>query len=161
MFDIVQSIINTAPIIQKVFPYDSMIVLANREEFIFYLPGDKLKHPSPVGKKLSAGDGLWEAINKKQSFSTLVPKEVWGISFKNVSTPLYNEDNEIVGALGFGYSLENQEILQDAVCTIVSSSQEILVLGLQLWQMKSENYRLIVPTQSKKLNQYLKIFEKI
>jgi methyl-accepting chemotaxis protein len=109
-----------------------MIVLSDKEEFNFYLPGDKLKHPSPVGKKLSSGDGLWEAIHKKEIFTTVISKEVWGISFKNVSVPLYNDHKEIVGALGFAYSLENQEILQDAVCTIVSSSQQITSLNQEL-----------------------------
>ena len=115
MLDIFTSIINTAPIMQKIFPFDCMIVLSDKEDFIYYLPGARLKHPSPVGKKISMGDGLWEAVNNRQIYSTTISKEVWGLPFKSISTPLYDERREVVGSLGFAYSLENQDILQNAV----------------------------------------------
>ena len=138
MSDLFSSIINTAPIIQKVFPFDCMIILANNEEFIYYLPGTRLKHDSPVGKKISMGDGLWEAIQERRILSTTIPKEVWGLPFKSVTTPLY-EQGEVTGSLGFAYSLENQEILQDAVHTIVSSSQQVSASSHEL----SENAQLL------------------
>lgn len=139
MLDIFTSIINTAPIMQKIFPFDCMIVISDKEEFIYYLPGDRLKHPSPVGRKLTMGDGLWEAVNNRQIFSTIISKEVWGLPFKSISTPLYGERNELVGSLGFAYSLENQEILQNAVYTIVSSSQQVTASSQEL----TENAQLL------------------
>lgn len=125
MTDIFESIKNAAPILQKVFPFDCMLGIANREEFVFYLPGDKLKHASPVGKKLAEGDGMWETIHFGKVFNSVIPKEVWGLPFKSIQTPLRDERGTVIGALGFGYSLENQEILQDAVNTIVASTQLI------------------------------------
>ena len=132
MSDLFSSIINTAPIMQKVFPFDCMIVLSDLEEFIFYLPGERLKHDSPVGRKISIGDGLWEAIHDRRILSTTISKEVWGLPFKSVTTPLFNERGQVIGALGFAYSLENQEILQDAVHTIVSSSQQVAASSHEL-----------------------------
>jgi len=134
MLDIISSIINTAPIMQKLFPFDNMIVLSDKEEFIFYLPGDRLRHASPVGKKISMGDGLFEAIHSRMIFSTTISKEVWGLPFKSVSTPLYDGQRELVGAMGFAYSLENQEILQNVVNTIVSSSQQVTASSQELTQ---------------------------
>lgn len=125
MLDIFESIKNAAPIMQKVFPFDCMMGIANREEFVFYLPGDKLRHESPVGKKLSEGDGMWETIHFGRTFNTVIPKEVWGLPFKSIQTPLFNERGTVIGAFGFGYSLENQEILMETVNTIVSSTQRI------------------------------------
>ena len=148
MLDIFTSFINTAPIMQKIFPFDCMMALADKEQFIFYLPGIRLKHASPVGKKITSGDGIWEAVNCKRVFSSTVPKEVWGVPFKNVSTPLHNERGEVVGALGFAYSLENQEILQDAVNTIVSSSQQVTASSQEL----TENADLL----HKKLEEIMK-----
>lgn len=148
MVDIFESIINVAPIMQKVFPFDCMMGIADREKFIFYLPGDKLRHASPVGKKLSRGDGMWEVINNRQTFSTVIPKEVWGLPFKSIQTPLFNENGEVIGAFGFGYSLENQEILQGAVNTIVASSQQVtessqkLTENAQLLRRKLETLRV-------------------
>jgi hypothetical protein len=137
MHDIFESIINVAPIMQRVFPFDCMMGIANKENFIFYLPGERLKHDSPVGQKLSKGDGMWEAINFKQTFSTIIPKEVWGLPFKSIQTPLFNEQGEAIGAFGFGYSLENQEVLQDAVNTIVASSQQVTASSKELMENAS------------------------
>jgi len=125
MLDIFESIINVAPVMQKVFPFDCMMGIADTEQFIYYLPGDKLQHASPVGKRITEGDGMWEAIHHGKTFSTTIPREVWGLPFKSIQTPLRNGTGDVVGAFGFGYSLENQEILQNAVDTIVASSQQV------------------------------------
>lgn len=125
MSDVFESIITVAPIMQKIFPFDCMLGIADKKEFIFYLPGEKLKHESPVGKKLSMGDGMWEVVNYGRTVSAVMPKELWGLPFKSIQTPLFDDKGSIIGALGFGYSLENQEILQDAVHTIVSSTQQV------------------------------------
>jgi hypothetical protein len=116
-----------------------MMGIADREKFIFYLPGNKLKHTSPVGEKVSKGDGMWEAINYKQTFSTIIPKEVWGVPFKSIQTPLFDEKGSVIGAFGFGYSLENQEVLQNAVNTIVASSQQVTASSKNL----TENAQLL------------------
>jgi Methyl-accepting chemotaxis protein len=137
MSDLIQSIIETAPIIQKVFPFDCMMAVTDTNEFLYYLPGEKLKHASPVGKKLVEGDGIWEAVHHGKNYSSIVPKEVWGLPFKNVSSPLVDSYGRIVGALGFAYSLENQEILQDAVHTIVSSTQQVSALSEELTEKAS------------------------
>ncbi|QOX64160.1 hypothetical protein FRZ06_12835 [Anoxybacterium hadale] len=139
MTDLFESIKNAAPVMQKVFPFDCMMGMADRERFIFYLPGEKLRHESPVGKAIIKGDGMWETMHYRQTFSAIIPKDVWGVTFKSIQTPLYGLDGEVIGAFGFGYSLENQEILQDAASTIAASSQQLTASSLHL----AENAKLL------------------
>jgi Methyl-accepting chemotaxis protein len=163
MLDIFTSLINVAPIMQSVFPFDCMMGIADKEQFIFYLPGDKLKHTSPVGKRITQGDGMWEAINYRRTFSATIPKEVWGLPFKSIQTPLHSSAGDVVGAFGFGYSLENQEILQDAVDTIVTSSQQVntssqkLIENVSLLKEKMNALRLSGETMASSLKKSDKV----
>lgn len=122
----------TAPIMQSVFPYDCMIGLTDHEKFIYYLPGEQLKHASPVGEHLKPGDGMWEVIHEEKSFFKVIPKEVWGVTFKSVQVPLRDEMHRVIGALGFGYSIENQEVLSLAVESIAAFSSQVAASSQEL-----------------------------
>ena len=129
---LLSSVVKAVPFFKMIFPFDCMIAVSDREKFVFYLPGIKMRTESPVGQPLQEGDGLWEAVNKKEVHVNVVPREVWGFPFKNISAPLTDEDGRVVGAIGVGYSLENQEMLQETTQTIASSSQEILASSEEL-----------------------------
>jgi uncharacterized protein YukE len=137
MDDLLNSAIKALPFFKMIFPFDCLMVVSDREKFIFYVPGDKIpgdkvKYDSPVGMPLKEGDGLWESVNRKEIHTNIVPKEVWGFPFKNISAPITNEEGEVVGAIGVAYSLENQEMLQEATHTIATSSQQILASSQEL-----------------------------
>lgn len=132
MDNTLNNVIMVIPIIKIVFPFDSMIAISDREKFIYYLPGDKMRHESPVGNPLRQGEGLWEAVNTGQVYDNVISKEIRGFPFRSISTPILNEKSEIVGALGLAFSLENQEILQNAAQTIASSAQEIIASSQEL-----------------------------
>ncbi|MGB9660772.1 MAG: methyl-accepting chemotaxis protein [Moorellaceae bacterium] len=133
MDELLKSVIKALPFFKKLFPFDCMMPVADREKFIYYLPGIKMRTESPVGKPLSEGDGLWEAVHKNEIQVSIVTKEHWGFAFKNVSVPIVNEEGEVVGAIGVGYSLENQEMLQETAHTIANSSQMILASSEELF----------------------------
>lgn len=132
MDNALNNVIMVVPIIKMVFPFDNMIVVSDLEKFLYYSPGKKMKHESPVGKKISPGDGLWEAVNTGQVYNEVISKEIWGFPFRNVSTPIVNEKEAIIGAFGLAYSLENQETLQNAAQTIASSAQEVIASSQEL-----------------------------
>lgn len=132
MDDLLNSVIKALPFFKMIFPFDCMVAVSDQEKFIFYLPGIKMKTESPVGLPLKEGDGLWESVHRKELHTNIVPKEIWGFPFKNISAPITNEEGEVVGAIGIGYSLENQEMLQETTHTIATSSQQILASSQEL-----------------------------
>jgi len=125
-------IIEALPWVQKVFPFDSMMVVSDVEKFLFYLPGVKMRHESPVGKNLQAGDGMWETVTGKKRITRIVEKEVWGFTFRSTSAPVLNDAGHVVGALGIASSLETQEILHEAALAIASTSQEVAVSSAEM-----------------------------
>lgn len=125
-------IIRIIPYIKIAYPYDCMISVSDLNEFIYYSPGIKMVHDDPVGKPLTQGDGLWETVRTKKSVTSIVPKEIWGFMFKSKTAPIFNEQGEIIGAMGLGHSLETQEMLHNAAQTIASSSEEIIAFSEEL-----------------------------
>ncbi|WP_312515154.1 methyl-accepting chemotaxis protein [Anaerospora sp.] len=132
MDTVVTSLIISLPIVRSVIPFDVMVAVADTEKFLYYLPGEKMRHQSPVGKSISQGDGLWDAIIEKKTISKIIAKEVWGFPFKNTSAPIFNEKQEIVGAVGLAFSLETQEILHDAAQLIAASSQQVVASSQEM-----------------------------
>jgi uncharacterized protein YukE len=132
MDPILTSLITALPMVRVVIPFDVMIAVADTDRFLYYLPGDKMRHESPVGKSISRGDGLWDAIAEKKIISKIIAKEVWGFPFKNTSAPIFNDKREIAGAIGLAYSLETQEILHDAAQLIAASSEQVVASSQEM-----------------------------
>jgi len=91
MDNILNNVIMVIPIINMVFPFDNMIAVSDREKFIYYLPGEKMRHESPVGNSLKQGEGLWEAVHTGRVYDNVIPKEIRGFPFRSISTPITNE----------------------------------------------------------------------
>lgn len=129
---ILDNLITVVPVIQRVFPFDNMIAISDKEKFVDYFPGEKIRHESPVGNPIKEGDGLWEAINLGKVYDDIISENNWGFAFRNISAPVKDENGDIIGAMGLAYSLENQDILKDAAQTIVSSAEEIIASSQEL-----------------------------
>lgn len=125
-------LIESVPVFKEVFPYDCMIVVTDTESILYYLPGEKMRVESTVGTPLRPGDGLWETVREGKVFSNIVSKEVWGFPFRNISTPIFDIDGKVIGSLGLAYSLENQEILQNAAQTVAASCEQALASSQQI-----------------------------
>lgn len=127
-----EALILCIPVIQTVLPFDSMVVISDRNTFLYYKPGNKMQHESPVGKAVSRGDGMWEAIASNLTQDIVVSRDVWGFPFRSISAPVFNESREIIGAIGLACSLETQEILHDVAQTIAAASEQVAASSQEL-----------------------------
>lgn len=124
---ILKKIIEVMPIFQSIFPFDSMPAVSDIEKIIAYFPGKTIDSHAKIGEPLTKGSGLFEAIHDKKMMSSVVPKEIFGFTFRAISMPIFDENNndEIVGAIGFAYSIETQFALQEMAQSIATSSEEL------------------------------------
>ena len=122
----------SAPTFKSVLSFDCMMVITDRERFLLYLPGEKMRHKSHVGEPIKPGDGLWEAVNEGKTLTKIIEKSNWGFPFKSVSSPIFNPGGELVGAIGLAISLEKQDLLYSAAQTIATSSQQAIAFCQEL-----------------------------
>ncbi|WP_207707891.1 methyl-accepting chemotaxis protein [Heliorestis convoluta] len=139
MNDRLQSIINTAPLIQKLVPLDCMIGISDREKFLHYLPGRAISIGRDIrGERLSSDDGLYHAVHSGKEHIVKLPREVFGFPFRSVAVPIHDEKGYVIGAIALGVSLQTQESLLSIAQMIVTSSQEISAATKELAQSAEE-----------------------
>jgi len=124
--EILECIIKAAPYFQKAFPIDNMVGITDTEKFIGVILGNTVKMPFDImGMPLPPGDAITEAIRTGQPISITVPSEVFGFSFKSTGIPIKDANGNIIGGLGLGIDLQNQNMLLDVAQSVASASQQI------------------------------------
>jgi len=119
------SLLKVSPLLKEVFAdEDAMIAITDLEKIVYYVPG-KTIDPVKEGSPLVKGDGLFDAIEARQTLRVYVPKEVRGIPFKAVTIPIFNDDNEVVGAFGVAWSLDQKEKIVSAATNLAVSLEQI------------------------------------
>ncbi|NPV91127.1 MAG: chemotaxis protein [Firmicutes bacterium] len=115
-----------APVLQKMFPLDTMVQISDTEKFLAYMPGREVIIPGDVvGTKVPPNNPIYQAMQSQGYVSFEVPREDVGISFKACAMPVKNKDGQIIGGLGMGFSLRSQNVLLEAAQNIAASAQAI------------------------------------
>lgn len=97
-----EQLIEVAPLLKELFlEEDNMIAISNLSEIVYYVPRKTL-NTARLGDKLLEGDGLFDTIKAKQTLRVNIPKEVKGVPFRAVTTPVRDNNGEIIGAFGIG-----------------------------------------------------------
>ncbi|WP_019913019.1 methyl-accepting chemotaxis protein [Paenibacillus sp. HW567] len=122
---LLESLKLSLPLVQRLFPIDVMFALADKEKFIYYLPGTELDIRVQEGMPVPPSGGIRKALETGEEVSANIPKEIYGWPFKSSSIPIHGEGGEITGVFTIGISLSNQETLSYAANTLATTSEEI------------------------------------
>lgn len=106
------------------FQKDMMIAITDREQFIEFYPGDKLTAEIKKGDKIPVNDPLEQAIKSGKTVQAVIPKEVYGLAFKAISSPIKGSNGEIIGGIGIGISLEEESMLSETLKSLVDTMNE-------------------------------------
>jgi uncharacterized protein YoxC len=121
------------PQVQKLFPYDCSIGIFDKDDtFLLHLPSSEIDLGDVVGKKVTPGDPVYEALRSGTVHVRVLPKEYFGFPFKAVGVPLMDQDGNIIGAMGLSLSLKQQEALTEAVQSFASTSEEVAATSQEL-----------------------------
>lgn len=122
---LLESLKRSLPLVQRLFPIDVMFALADKEKFIYYLPGKELDIRIQEGTPVPPSGGIRKALETGEEVSANIPKEIYGWPFKSSSIPIHGQDGEITGVFTIGISLKTQETLSYAANTLATTSEEI------------------------------------
>lgn len=123
---------NLKDIIQE----DVMTSITDKEKFLSYFPGDRMRVPINTGDKIAADDPLNQTIRANKIISAIVPREVYGIPFRAVTYPIRDSQGACIGAVGFAKSLEKEFYISDSLDKIAevinSSYSEMQEIGVSI-----------------------------
>ncbi len=118
-------LLRIAPLLELMYAEeDAMIAISDLEKIIYYKPG-KTIDLAHKGAPLTPGDGLYDSIEQKAPIRANVPKEVKGVAFRASTIPIKDENNEIIGSFGIGWSLDQQERINSAATNLAASLEQI------------------------------------
>lgn len=131
--EILNSIINMLPMFLELIPLDCTLVVADREKFLFEISDEAMQSGvNATGMPLPPDDTVYQAIHSGKVTSFIVPKQVFGIAFKSVAVPIKDHNGHIIGGLGIGISLTNQDILTEAAQNVAAIAEEINAATIEL-----------------------------
>ncbi|WP_134683765.1 methyl-accepting chemotaxis protein [Brevibacillus migulae] len=116
---ILDAFLQVIPIIHAMLP-DMSIGLANKEEWLVYLPGRKINIGVKAGMKINPSEPLAECLRNKVQIEADVTEEFFGIAFKGLAAPIF-EGDEVVGALAIQLQEHSEKELRRISDQIVGS----------------------------------------
>lgn len=161
---IIEAIALAAPLLQKALPIDCMIGIADTQKFVKYFPFQKNNlNLELVGNPVPEQDAIYLAMKKDMVMDIIIPKEVFGFSFRSMAVPLKNKSGKIVGGLGFGYDLENCLKVSNMSNNLFDSAEQITSVIEELTASAEElsNLQLNVQTNMKSINDKIEDINKL
>lgn len=78
-----------------------------------------------AGDPVTKGDGMYEAMHYGRTYSVIIPKEKFGVTYRSTTVPIRDKNGTIIGAFGIGKSLEKEVKINSLAHDLSNSLQEI------------------------------------
>ena len=89
-----------------------MIGINNTERCLKFYTGNAGTVQSAEQSLLKKGSAAYDCIQSGKLVEKLIPKEVFGFPYRAIGYPVFDEEGQVVGAIGFGISLEKQNQME-------------------------------------------------
>lgn len=123
--DLLHKMIDVAPVIQKLMPFDCMIGITDTKKFLYSIYGEKIRFDFELaGKELPPEDAIYQAMHSGKQVVINVPKEAFGVAFKSAAVPVKDKNGNTIGGIGVGFDLENSEKIMGMAGTLSYSSNQ-------------------------------------
>lgn len=113
--DLFEGLVKITPIINTLYAQDVSFVVTDREKFIAVQPGETLNTGVNIGDPLKKESPIYQVMVNKKPDVGIVPKEVFGIAFKAISIPIFDEEDNVIGAVSSAISLDSEMQVQEII----------------------------------------------
>lgn len=120
-----------APLMQFLFEAPINLAISDCDKILLQVPHPQIPVIIKPGTLLQEGEPMTQAILRDTKISMIVPKEVFGVSFKGIGIPLKNNNGDIIGSMGLGLNIEHQKELADVSASLSEALGQITqIIGL-------------------------------
>lgn len=100
------------PFIQKLIPTDIAIGLADREKYLLYLPGKNFDLKINVSEYIKPDSSISRAMIEGREIHIRIDKEIFGQEYFVSALPIYDDYNNIIGAVAISTSTQIQDLVK-------------------------------------------------
>lgn len=114
--ELMEAFIKITPYIKEVIPEDIALGVTDTEKYISFIPNYDFDSGNRPGTYFKPGSSPDIAMKEKREVRATMPKEIYGIPFKAICIPIYDEeDNNIIGAVTTATLFVKQDRLNDYI----------------------------------------------
>jgi hypothetical protein len=139
MYEEDQEILNhfayVLPHINDLLTSDCSVGLTDCEKQIVYIPGKTLDLKIPIGAPLKPGSGVYRAIHEGRRVAIKQDKQMWGVPFIATACPIFNKENNIIGAVALMENIDRQENLKQMAASL---AQSMMVLSSTIQEISAQ-----------------------
>lgn len=113
----------TFDILSELLQLDMMMCITSKTHFDYYKPGKAIDVNVKKGDPIPSGEPLLECLETQKRVIKDVDGRIYNFPFKAICTPIEYND-EVIGAIGVGIALENQQNKELVVKDLLSAYDE-------------------------------------
>ncbi|MGJ9381622.1 methyl-accepting chemotaxis protein [Salipaludibacillus sp. CF4.18] len=146
--EILQSIVFAASFFQELAKEDFMVDVCDKEKFIAHFPGKNVDVDVSIGEPIPKDDVVLQSALKGKGMTGRPPFEVYEVHFLGKTMPIRNGKNEVIGALGIGYNIQEIVELEETIKEL-----EEILMSVQEYTEKVKSSSANLQDASKVLNE--------
>lgn len=121
----IDKFIQAAPVLKEVLGEDYAITVSDNEKFLFYIPGAELDHKIKSGDAVTPGTVTYRCLKEGKRLVVMAGSEKFGFPYMGRITCIKDEQNNVVGTLGFWLPVTLVEKIKELSEKLVSAVTEI------------------------------------
>ncbi|MDM5297587.1 methyl-accepting chemotaxis protein [Bacillus pumilus] len=148
---ILQNIIAAAPYMMKILKNEVTLGVIDREKFLLYLPAKDLDFQIREGESIKPDDMNMQKALRGESVTASIPESVYGVPINAMTLPIFDENQQVVGALSLGFPMKNQlklEAYMESLSNIINNIQEkVHVVAAHSEELSATSEEMTLQTQ--------------
>lgn len=104
---------------------DIALYLTDTEKCIEYYPGKTVDAKVRSGDLIRPDEPIYDVIHNKTIMNEVVPKEIFGTTFRGIGRPILDQDGQVIGALAIGRNIEIEMLISEASESMFAALEEI------------------------------------
>jgi len=125
MHELLKKYIDIAPYINTFIEDDLALAISDRERVIKCVPGKEVELRVVEGQVLTEELALYKAMKERKRITVSIPKEVHGVPVIATSSPILDENGDVIGAIGTAKNVGDREELYDIIKILANSLEEM------------------------------------
>lgn len=123
--DILEAFVKITPLLNELYPQDIFVAMADTKTVIAYQPGETIDIGLKPGDILKADTSLATAMRERKKETMTIGKEVYGVAYKTITEPIFDDYGQVIGGITVGISIENQNRLSEVIEQFSASFEEV------------------------------------
>ncbi len=104
---------------------DIALYLTDREKCLAYFPSKTIDAKVREGDPIREDEPIYDVIHNNRKMNEVVPKEVFGFTFKGVGTPILDDEGQVIGAFAYSRNIEKETLITETSENMYSTLEEI------------------------------------